>query len=484
MFRTPRLLKRSLNDLNRARLSVMERGAEVYTRSCEELSRAAGLNLYLFNKMIEGGVMPAMSTMLEINSTVADSVLRTIGGDRQLSTHLDEMSARTLSGMKFQQLVGSFGKQLFGSATFEGERVLAQDDLFRLCYLPPLAPAHESEAALFHVGGFLPFGDRIFRFLPGANLFQPFLERGIPVYLMELRGDATELANLGDCSFDRFIDTVDELTGVAFEHHGRRQMLLEGYCGLAMPGLSFVAAHPRRARERFRVAFTMVAPVDGRECALLLEPVEALPQGLMAAGYMMSELTGGVVSGASLRAGIDLPLGTLFHKTPLGLFAAGWNSMRYHRVERLEQLDFDQRRELAGAYWISPENCDRFPIAVDMARFSGALWTEGVGDDLRIPYSYRGRALDLRTIVEEAGLELVGFYGGRDKVVPEATARVLERNLGERYTHVVHPRAGHISYVLSPEIWRPGARNALDPNPIDLVLERYRRAGATHDTIR
>jgi hypothetical protein len=41
---------------------------------------------------------------------------------------------------------------------------------------------------------------------------------------------------------------------------------------------------------------------------------------------------------------------------------------------------------------------------------------------------------------------------------------------GDRYRHVVHPLAGHISYVMSPGQWLTSHPMAFKPNPIDLIL--------------
>jgi hypothetical protein len=64
---------------------------------------------------------------------------------------------------------------------------------------------------------------------------------------------------------------------------------------------------------------------------------------------------------------------------------------------------------------------------------------------------------------------MVGFYGGRDVMVPDRTAYVLLSVLGDRYSHVVHPLAGHISYVLSPRMWDPKDKRGMQPNPIDAL---------------
>ena len=53
----------------------------------------------------------------------------------------------------------------------------------------------------------------------------------------------------------------------------------------------------------------------------------------------------------------------------------------------------------------------------------------------------------------------------------DRTAYPLMRILGERYRHVVHPAAGHISYVFSTELWDPQRRGGLQPNPADLLAE-------------
>jgi hypothetical protein len=137
-----------------------------------------------------------------------------------------------------------------------------------------------------------------------------------------------------------------------------------------------------------------------------------------------------------------------------------------------------QRREMAGAYWISPENAKRFPMPVDMVRLFVRLFRDGIGEDLVVPATHEGKPISLRRIVDETGIHLVGFYGEKDRVVPESTARVLQWGMGERYTHVVHRKAGHISYVLSPEQWDPRHPHAFEPNPLALLLARYREACA------
>jgi len=439
-----------------------------------ELTRALGLNLLLSNSMVQGAVVPAMRAMAEMQGDVAESWLDALSGKKGLSAHLKQMNRRMLSGLKYGWLVDHLGRELFGSATFDGEQPLANNELMTLSYLPPPAGVELQPTALFHVGGFLPFSDRIFRMLPEANLFMHFLARGIGVYAMELKQDVS-VGQVGSCTLAGLIDMIDELSDIAFDHAGRRRMVLEGYCGLAMPTYAYLAARPREADTKFDVAFTMVAPVDGRECKLLHESVATTPKHLLWAGGIMAELLGGYVPGASLQTGMDIPLGSLFYKSPLGRFATGWKQQACAGISRAEQLDGSQRRELAGAYWISPDNARLCPMPADVTGFTTRLWVDGIDESLELPYRYRGSQLSLRTIVEQTGIQLAGFYGGKDLVVPESTARILQRTMGQRYTHVVHPRAGHISYVMSPKIWSADHPAALEPNPIDLVLELRER---------
>jgi hypothetical protein len=78
-------------------------------------------------------------------------------------------------------------------------------------------------------------------------------------------------------------------------------------------------------------------------------------------------------------------------------------------------------------------------------------------------------------------LQFVGFYGGKDSLVPQSTAEPLQKILGSRYTHVVHPAAGHVSYLFTPSAWESHDVRALLPNPVDVLLEASSRAGARAD---
>ena len=470
------LWKKTFAQLGEFNRQMFSQGMKTAAQGSEQLARAMGSNVYLMERALEDGLKPTMRSMLELEKDIGNALIAGISGHRDVDEVVAELGERFRAGGRYGVLVDTMGKELFGTATFPREKVLATSDFVTLSYLPPRRGVKPPfEGALFHVGGFLPYSDRIFRFLPEANLFAPFLERGIPVYALELNGEREELPELSGFTLEGFIDTIDDMTEVAFKHSRGKRLALEGYCGLGMQAMAYVAARPMDAARKVKVAFTMVAPVDGRECKLVGGLMEHTPHNLIMSQLNLLELTGGYLPGDALRMGMDIPIGANFPKTPLGRFLAGWKNRTYADVADLDELDPRQRKDLAGAYWISPDNCSRFPLPVDLVRFSSALFMDGIRDDLSIPFSYRGEQISFRSIVEQTDIQLAGFWGGKDLVVPSSTGDVLARNLPDRYTHVVHPGAGHISYVLSRSIWDPKHMNALDPNPIDLISELYAR---------
>jgi hypothetical protein len=243
---------------------------------------------------------------------------------------------------------------------------------------------------------------------------------------------------------------------------------------LATPALAYLAARPREAQAKLGLAMLIVAPVDGRRCAALAEMVSRVPDYLLLGRYVLAELAGrGYLPGRQMRAGIDIPLDTFFYKSALGRWLTGWNRPKLHAARDVADLTRGQRKELAGAYWISPHNCDRFPLPVELVRVASELWRRGIGKDGLLPARYRGAPLSLGTIAAEARLPVVGIYGGEDKVVCEDTAHVLREQLGARYVHVVHRDAGHVSYVFSEELWDPAHPKAFDPSPLRLIDQLY-----------
>jgi pimeloyl-ACP methyl ester carboxylesterase len=456
---------------------------DLTTSGVDQLNKTLQLNSYLLRRGVEAGVAPGLDALLTVNGDLYQTTLRTLAGVESPLTGLRGLGGRLRSGLRYDRLVKTWGKELFGSASFEGERRLVEDDHFSLSFLPPAKGVEPAGVALFHVGGYLPYSDLIFRALPEANFFAPFLERGVPVYAMELRRDGCAVSNrsLGEMTLERFIDRIDRLSDVAFAHSNRhagvpeRKMLIEGYCGLAMPTLCYLAAKPQQADTKFKVALILTAPVDGRRCSMLAELLQLLPPHLLVTQLKLSQLLGGYVPGDNLRAGIDIPLGSFFGKSSLGRFASGWERAALGGISSIDDLDPAQRLELALAYWISPENCKRHPMPLDVVRPFLRLFIDGIDRNLEVPASYRGKPLRLTTILEETEIQLAGLYGGKDPVVPSSTAQGLVEAMGDRYTHVVHEKAGHITYIICPQLWNAGLPVSLSPNPLEVALELYQR---------
>ncbi len=452
---------------------VVRRGTTATGTVVEEGLRSARASLYMTSHFIEGGLLPALNFASEMGRDIETSWLDAVSGKKPLAQHVEEMAERTLSASKYERLVQSFGSELFGSARFEGEEVLSQNDVYRLVYLPPKPGVPRQEAALFQVGGFIPYGDRIFRFLPEANLYDRWLERGVPVYVMEVKGDRHQLGDFGALTLDRFIDQTDELAGVAFVHNGQRKMIAGGYCGTGLQLLAYLAGRPRDADAKFETATIFVSPVDGRKCQIMAEMVSNLPRSMMATQLARSQLLGGYLNGVEMWAGLDMSLKAIFIKTSLGRFASGWKNRAWAAVHEVKDLAPQQRFELAGAYWISVPNADRFPIPIDLVRLAIASYDRGIGPDGDLHLRYRGQPLNLKAIAEGSSLKLTGIYGGQDKIVQEDTGHVLKQIFGDRYAHHVNPTAAHVSYICVPIQWRPGLPTSFLPNPIDEVLAQY-----------
>ncbi|MBI5534925.1 MAG: hypothetical protein HY898_19515 [Deltaproteobacteria bacterium] len=432
-----------------------------------EAIRMLGFMSYANHHAMLGGVLPALESMLHINTTLGSTLLRAASGQQSWVDALTDNTRRLVAGVRFHHLVHTVGRELFGSARFPGEEVIAQDEILRLSYLPPTAPSQG--VALFHAGGGLPYSDRIFRMLPEANFYQRFLERGIGVYAMELRGERSEV-DASKLTLARLIDSIQSMSDKAFEHCGQHKMILEGYCGQGMQALAYAAALPQDAERKFQSIATFVAPIDGTLCGELAEFSKMAPESLLRAEMELFRVMGGYVPGESMGMGLDIPLHTLFHKTPFGHFRAGFDQPDY--ADRGDERDWTpaQRRDLAGTWWITYENSARFPLSVDLVAFASALFRKGISKDGAIPFSYKGRGLSLRDLAEQTTLKLFGFYGSRDTMVPDRTAQCLEALFAERYKHVVHLHAGHISYILSPKAWDAAYPKALKPNPIDVLL--------------
>ena len=454
------------------------KGSDLYLKSVQEMVDSMRHSTQTTSGFVAGGLIPMIETTLAAQRQLSDAWIEVLRGERDVWSFFKEATDRTASGARYIQLVENAGKELYGSATFEGEEVLEEDAWFRLTYIPPKEGVERIEPALFHSGGCIPYGDRIYRFLPGLNLFERFTERGMPVYAMELAGDA-EKVDFSQITVPALVDAIAHFSSLAFEHNGRRKMVLEGYCGQGTQLLAYLAAKPRHAEKRFSTVATFVAPLDGKRCGALAEHVQSIPESLRERSFKLFESLSGAVPGDAAQMGIDLPLKALFYKTVLGTFSAGWQRGDLADATGAEDLDPRQKRDVAGTYWVSPACSRRFPVPIDIARYTSDLFTDGIGPDGSLPFSYRGKQLSLADFVKDTEIRFLGFFGGTDPIVPEATGHALKELLGDRYTHVVHANAGHISYILSPRMWDPSYKTPLDPNPVDLICETAAKAQAT-----
>ena len=464
-------ITQSINDLS---LNFLEKSFENYFKGIEEVMNTVGLGRYFISRIFDGGIVPTITSILEIERDITDGWLQVLYGQKNINDYYSELKDRVVAGSSYEKLMNTYGKELFGSAKFEGEKVIAENNHLIMYYIPPKKGVQPNGIAIFHAGGILPYSDKIFRFLPEANFFERFLEKGFVVYSVELNGDKDTIKNYGELTLERYIDYLDEFSAIAFKHNGNKKMILEGYCGLGMQAYAFLMAKTKEAEERFKSVMTFVAPIDGRKCEILAEIMIKMPQHLLLTQFTIANLLGGgVVTGDSLRRTQDIALRGFFPKTKFGRFVTGWKAKEYSNVKKIEDLTPAQRKDLAGAYWISAENCNRYPVPVDLARYSARLFRIGIADNGDLPYTYKGKKLSFADLYKNTSLKLIGFYGAKDRLVPHQTAEILKKIFKDRYFHIVHENAGHISYVLSPEVWDKNNKKALIPNPIDEIVRVY-----------
>lgn len=450
---------------------VVGKGMSLWYPNVHDSINTMRMAVYTSEHLLEGTVFPAVQAAVSIQEQLANGFVESVRGDKTFKQLGQDTWARLRAGARFGRLVNTLGKDLFGSARFDGETILAEDEFFKLTYLPA-KPGVPAQAPLFHVGGAIPYGDRLFRLLPEANLFGRFLERGMPVYAMELRGDRYQ-TSYGGLTLSELVDSIQRLSTTAFQHAGRK-LVLEGYCGHGMQALAYLAAKPEDVDEKVCAVAFFVSPIHGPDCALIADLPQLTPARLSQVQLSLLQHTTGYVPGDGMRLSLDLALKKNFLKTPMGRFVDGWNQAELAGVKGIEDLTAGQRKALAGAYWISAANGNRFPIPVDLSRYANAMFSKGLSKTGDIPFSYKGQALSLADFVARTSIPVMGFYGGTDPMIPDRTAYALIDLLKDRYRHVVHPNAGHISYVFSASQWDPGHKRAFRPNPIDVILESIR----------
>lgn len=464
----------STNTMHSKKLAhLLGKGLDLWYPNVKDSINTMRLWMFTSEHVFEGSVVPAMQAAVAMQEQLAGSLVDSIRGDQSYGDFARDTWARLRSGARYRHLVGKLGRQLFGSAVLPGERVIHQDERFRLVYIPP-AEGSSAGPPVFHAGGAIPYGDRIFRLLPEANLYERFTERGMPVYAMELRGDRYEV-DYGKLTMDEHVDNLALFTDKAFEHAGDK-LVLEGYCGNGMQLLPYLAAKPDDAERKLCAVALFVTPVHGPACTMMAGLPQLMPDRATEAQLWMWDKLSGYVWGDGVRLGLDLALKKNFIKTPFGYFHDGFHQSSFAHVERVDDLDPLQRKMLAGAYWISAENARRFAIPVDLVRFANRMFKEGLGRQGELPHQVRGKALSLGDFARATTMPVFGFFGGTDPVIIDRTGYPLIGLLGDRYHHVVHPQAGHISYIFTPELWDPQGPHRFDPHPIDLILEAARPA--------
>jgi hypothetical protein len=444
-------------------------------RGAAEMARFFAYSHWAFH---EASVGPALDAGLLVHAEAQKTLVAALRGEITVHELASTSAERIIAASRYERLVHSWGRELFGSARFAEETQIGEDDHFRLSYLPP-ARGTDTGVAMFHSGGVIPFGDRLFRLTQESNFFQPFLQAGVGVYAMELRADR-KAARRGRLTMARLVTAIETLSSVALRHHRERhstKLILEGYCGHGTQALAYVAARPRHADNTFSTLALFVAPVDGQKCDALATAVGATPAALRNLQLGWSNMWSGAIRGAVSELGLDLALRSVFQKTAMGYAVTGYTRREWANVRSAAELSPAQRRELAGAYWMSVANARRYPVPVDIVRFTNPLFSPGIGPDGDLGFSIDGRRLTLGSLASETNLRVVGFYGDRDPVVSEKTAHVLRKLLGDRYRHVVHADAGHVAYVLSPRLWDRTNARGFRPNPVDVLLSMASNAG-------
>ncbi|MBS1198477.1 MAG: hypothetical protein H6R18_2262 [Proteobacteria bacterium] len=417
----------------------------------EEYERLQGMLMYSL-MALKATVVPYSNEIAEIERLVASF---------SPQKAVEELAERQKSAIKFPTLIESFGKELFGSAKFEGEKKLAENDLFTLNHIP-LKKGVEKRAVMFHIGGFVPYSDNLFRLLPRANFFDHFIENGIEVYEMKLKSSTTtHNAHLLELSIEKIIDTVHAFSDIAFAHCGQK-MILEGYCGTGINTFTSYLADLEAMAKKFNLLLTFVSPLDARKCTLF----EQMFQILNYLNPAATSLDGHIVSSS-----LDIIQNKNFEKTPMGALVHGWKNKEWANVENMIDLTLRQQSELAAWYWLSVKHGGYYPLSRDLYIFYTRLFMQGVGTDGALPYEYKGKTLNLNDL-KKTGIQVLAFLGGNDHLVNFQTADILKPMLGAQCEIVVHEKTGHVAYIFNPNRWNKDDGRAFKPDIVETILSK------------
>ncbi len=415
----------------------------------EEYQRIQGMLMY--------GLMALKAMMVPFSREIAEIERMVASFDPQKAS--EELAERQKSAFKFQTLIETFGKELFSSAVFEGERKLAENDLFTLNHIP-VKKGVERRASMFHIGGFIPYSDNVFRLLPRANFFDHFIENGIEVYEMKLKSSKTSYnAHLLELSIEKIIDTVHAFSDIAFADCGQK-MILEGYCGTGVNTYTSYLADMERMAKKFNLILTFVSPLDARKCTLFEQMFQVL-------NYLNPGATS--LDGHIVSSSLDTIQDKNFEKTPIGALVHGWKNKEWANVESMVDLTLRQQSELAAWYWLSLKHGGYYPLSRDLYIFYTRLFIQGVGSDGTLPYEYKGKTLNLNDL-KKTGIKVLVFLGGNDHLVNYQTADVLKPMLGDQCQIVVHEKTGHVAYIFNPNRWNKDDGRAFKPSIIETIM--------------
>lgn len=416
----------------------------------QDYARLQGLLLYQF-MALKSSVIPFTSEMMELNR---------IGMTLDPKQMLNDWTERQKSAINFQRFVQTFGKELFGSATYDGEKLLAENDLFKLTHIP-VKKGVEKRASMFHLGGFVPYSDNLFRLLPKANFFDRFIENGIDVYEMKCKCDTTRYnAQLLDLSVERIIESAHVFSDIAFEHAGREKMILEGYCGTGVHTYTAYLADPESMARKFSLIATFVSPLDAKQCTIFEQMHEIL-------AYLNPEDSS--VDGRTICSLLDTIQERVFEKTPLGALVHGWKNKEYAKIEKIEDLSHRQQSELAAWYWLSLEHGSLYPLSKDLYAFYSRLFTLGVSKAGVLPYEHKGQVINLNDL-KKTGIKVLAFLGDKDHLVDFRTADVLRDILSKQCEIVVHEKTGHVAYIFNPNRWQKDDPRAFKPDILETIF--------------
>lgn len=408
-----------------------------------------------YKKQIHANFIPAFEEMMQLTQ---------INLNIKMEDKVEEYSKRWKAAEVFEKLKDTYGPKLLGSAKYEGETPLGENELYAFNYIPA-KKNKQKVASLFNVGGFIPYSDHLFRYLPEANLFDRFIENGIEVYEMKLKCKNDEYnPHLLNLTIAKTIESVHKYSDIAFSHNGNKKMILSGYCGTGINTYTSFLADQENMAKKFSMISTFVSPVDGSKCKIFDEIYNILENSK----YKIT----GMVEGYDLHNVFDLVQETAYEKTEIGNMIHGWKNPDYADVNKFEDLTPKQRAFITLWYWVSLKHGSYYPLSKDVCDFYYKIFREGVKEDGILPYVYNGKELNLHDL-KKYNMPVIVFLGDKDNLVVHETADILVKILGNLFTKILHEKTGHVAYILNPNRWNKNDPRAFKPDIIETILSKY-----------